>query len=198
MKGTLFLNGEPPKNPIPVGVKVCCDGAYSYLKKLNISPDVILGDFDSLKKVVEGAIVYPKEKDLTDGEIGVDYLIEKGCDEIVIYGGGGKREDHFLGNLHLLLKCLFKGVKAKMITEYAELFVCNGKARFDAIVGQTISLVPFYGLVHIINGSGLKYPVINVDLPYGSTLGISNVAKANTVEFEVDSGVLLVCKVIKE
>ena len=105
MKGILLLNGEPYDGEIDdtSAVVVCCDGAYEWAKnKVRIDKNV--GDFDSLKYIPTPAPeeIYPAEKDYTDGEIALKKLIALGVDEIEIYGGGGGREDHFLGNLQLL------------------------------------------------------------------------------------------------
>ena len=56
------------------------------------------------------------------------------------------------------------------------IFAGTGRIVLDGFEGKTLSIVPFGGNAHIIESSGLKYPLCGLDLVYGSTRGISNVA----------------------
>lgn len=194
MKAIILLNGEPYRGEIAAdGATVyCCDGAYDWAKgKVHI--DENLGDFDSLGYLPTPAPkeVFPSEKNYTDGEIALYRAIAAGAEEIEIYGGGGGREDHFLGNLHLLYAALVKGVRATMVTNGARIFAGEGKILLNGIEGKTLSIVPFGGNVHIIESSGLKYPLERLPLVYGSTRGISNIALSDTAHI-VSQGKVLV------
>ncbi|MDE7157958.1 MAG: hypothetical protein K2N74_00120, partial [Clostridiales bacterium] len=122
MKAIILLNGEPYRGEICTdGARVyCCDGAFDWAKG-RVKIDENLGDYDSLAYLPEPrpTEIYPSEKNSTDGEIALFRAMKAGADEIEIYGGGGKREDHFLGNLHLLYAACENGVRAKMITNGA-------------------------------------------------------------------------------
>lgn len=177
MKGILLLNGEPYKGEINTqdAYVVCCDGAYNWAKgKVKINKNV--GDFDSLSCVPEPPPTekYPVEKNFTDAEIAMDVLFGKGVDEIEIYGGGGGREDHFLGNLHLLYLAYQRCVSATMITENSVIFTGNGKVTLRGAKGATFSLLPFGGPVHIMGSTGCKYAYPE-KISYGECRGISNV-----------------------
>lgn len=190
MKGVLLLNGEPYNGKIDDNnaLIVCCDGAYEWAKgKLRIDKNV--GDFDSLGYMPTPAPeeIYPAEKDYTDGEIALKKLIACGVDEIEIYGGGGGREDHFLGNLQLLYSAHKQGVKIKMITERSEIFPASGKVEFKGLTGKTVSVLPFGGKAHIMGSTGLKYPEPPV-LNYGECVGISNVVQSDSAGLEVREG----------
>lgn len=179
MKAILLLNGEPYRGRInAANARVyCCDGAYEWAKgKVRI--DENLGDYDSLSYIPAPAPeeIYPSEKNDTDGEIALKRAIAAGATEIEIFGGGGAREDHFLGNLHLLYAAFECGVRAEMITNYARIFVSSGRVEINGCLGKTLSIVPFGGNAHIMESGGLKYPLENLDLRYGSTRGISNIA----------------------
>lgn len=109
MKGIILLNGEPYAGDIGKkegDIVLAADGALAWAKD-KIGIDITAGDFDSLGYVPANSVVYPSEKNFTDGEIALDLLIGKGCREIEIYGGGGKREDHFFGNLQLCTRRTF-------------------------------------------------------------------------------------------
>ena len=195
MRAIILLNGEPYEGKIDdKDARVyCCDGAYRWAKgKLRI--DETLGDFDSLDYIPDPPPkeIYPSEKDMTDGEIALNRAIEDGATEIEIYGGGGKREDHFLGNLHLLYAAHKRGVHAAMFTNYSVLFLAEGECAFCWKRGTTVSIVPFGGDAHIIKSSGLYYPLKDLWLRYGSTRGISNVVEDGEEANFFSEGVVLV------
>ena len=109
MKAVILLNGEPYRGEIDASAARvwCCDGASEWAKD-RVRIDENLGDYDSLSYMPDPppAEVYPSEKNYTDGELALMRAIAAGADEIEFYGGGGGREDHFLGNLHLLYAAL--------------------------------------------------------------------------------------------
>ena len=179
MKAIILLNGEPYRGQINAeNARVyCCDGAYEWAKG-KVKIDENLGDYDSLSYIPTPAPqeIYPSEKNYTDGEIALNRAIAAGATEIEIYGGGGAREDHFLGNLHLLYHAFEQGVKAEMITNFSRIFLSTWKVEINGCKGKTLSIIPFGGNAHIMKSGGLKYPLENLDLRYGSTRGISNIA----------------------
>lgn len=193
-KAILLLNGEPYEGEIDAeNAKVyCCDGAYRWAQgKVRIDENV--GDFDSLDvpPIPVPKEIYPAEKNMTDGEIALFRAIEEGAKEITIYGGGGKREDHFLGNVALLYAAHARGVKAEMITAHSRIFVAEGDTPLNGLNGKTVSLFPFFGEAHIIESRGLKYPLSPLTLPLGSTRGISNVVIKNEAGFVSENAVLV-------
>lgn len=190
MRGILLLNGEPYSGKIDAkdAYVVCCDGAYEWAKD-RVRIDENVGDFDSLSYVPDPPPkeIYPSEKDFTDGEIALFRLIDAGFSPIEIYGGGGGREDHFLGNLHLLYAADARGVSARMITEYSEIFIGKNRVELNGLKGVTFSVLPFGGALHIMESTGLKYaepPVIN----YGQCIGVSNVVNGDTAGFVIAGG----------
>ncbi|MDE6273757.1 MAG: thiamine diphosphokinase [Clostridiales bacterium] len=194
MKAVILLNGEPHAREIDgeSAYVICCDGAYDWAKD-RVKIDENLGDFDSLGYVPNPPprTVYPAEKNATDGEIALDRAIELGAEEIVIYGGGGKREDHFLGNLHLLYAAHKRGVRASMVTNGALIYIGEGEISIDGFYKKTLSIVPFGGDAHIMESRGLKYPLHDLWLRYGSTRGISNIAEGDRASIFAEGVVLI-------
>lgn len=194
----ILLNGEPYRGEICAdnAYVICCDGAYTWAKN-KVRIDENLGDFDSLSEIPFPVPqnVYPAEKNETDGELAIDRVLDMGATDVIIYGGGGKREDHFLGNLHLLYKALKGGIlNAVMKLNGAEISLCGkGKHGFLCKKGQTVSLLPFGGGAHIMDMWGLKYSAEDLRLSYGSTRGISNVTACDEdFSFRVGKGYVLV------
>lgn len=194
MKGIILLNGEPYNSNIPKkdgDFTVCCDGAYNWAKG-KIEIDLVLGDFDSLKIPPEGALIYPAQKDKTDGEIAALYLLSKGCKEIEIYGGGGLREDHFLGNLSLLYLISKRGAAAEMINNKSIITLVKGRYAASAKAGDILSVVPFTDKVHINESVGLQYSLKGLTLYKWSTRGISNVLTKDNFYIDVGNGTALI------
>lgn len=190
MKGILLLNGEPYTGEIDAenAVTYCCDGAYAWAKgKVRI--DKTIGDFDSLPYVPDPAPeeIYPSEKDFTDGEIALFKMINAGITDIEIYGGGGRREDHFFGNLHLLYHAHLRGAKARLITETSFITATSGTFHFKNLKGKTISVLPFGGKVHIMDSKGLKYSYPD-SLSYGECRGISNIVNEEDAYIKIADG----------
>ena len=92
---------------------ICADGGIRYFKQSRIIPDLVIGDLDSATEdevawIYEKAISieqYPMEKDATDMELCIKYLVNNGYNDIVILGGIGTRLDHTLANLCLGICC---------------------------------------------------------------------------------------------
>ena len=193
MKGILLLNGEPYQGDINAdGALVhCCDGAYSWAKG-RVRIDKNVGDFDSLNETPypEPEEIYPAEKDYTDGEIALQKMLAAGIDDIEIYGGGGGREDHFLGNLQLLYFAHIAGAKCKLITQNSIIFPASGKINFGKYLKKTVSVLPFGGSLHIMDSRGLKYAYPKT-IGYGQCRGISNIVEEDGAYLTV-KGVALV------
>lgn len=190
MRGILLLNGDPYEGEIDDrdALVVCCDGAYAWAHgKVRIDKNV--GDFDSLPYMPDPLpeVVYPTEKDYTDGELAMSKLLQSGADEIEIYGGDGGREDHFFGNIHLLLMAKKRGADAVMVTSRSHIFVASGRTRLDGIAGKTLSVLPFSAPAHIMGSAGLKYPYPPV-LEYGRCIGLSNIAVSDSAYIDVAEG----------
>lgn len=194
MKGILLLNGEPYLGEIDCSdaAVYCCDGAYDWAKgKARIDKNI--GDFDSLGYVPEPPPeeVYPAEKDFTDGEIALKKLLALGVTELEIYGGGGGREDHFLGNLQLLYAAERAGVKSVMRNNAADIYVREGAFSAEGLAGATLSVLPFFEKTHIIESAGFKYGYPE-SLSAGECRGISNVVTSDSAYLSLRGFALII------
>ncbi len=189
-KAVLLLNGAPYNGDIDCeGCAVyCCDGAYSWAKG-RVRIDKNIGDFDSLDEAPYPAPeeIYPSEKNFTDGEIAIQKILADGADDITIYGAFGGREDHFLGNLHLLLRASRGGAAVRMISEDTLIFPAGGRTELGEYVGKTVSVFPFSAAAHIIGSAGLKYAYPQ-RLCYGECRGVSNIVESGDAYLEVAEG----------
>ncbi len=192
MEYIIVLNGEKIED-LQINSEdfvICADGALEFLNKKNITPNLIVGDFDSLGFVPENAILYPTDKDLTDGEIALIKAKEIGAKRVKITCAGGFRDDHFLGNLALLEIADNIGIFAVIETQYSEIYLVNDSIKIDTLKNTFISLIALEKSI-IAYSKGLKYEYDNTKLVRASTLGISNVAISDNIEIKVESGKVL-------
>ena len=95
---------------------IAADGGLRHTEKLGLQPDIILGDFDSLGYVPEGAAVYPVEKDDTDSMLAIKQGLAQGCDTFYLYGAlDGKRLEHTVANFQALQYLADHGAKGYLV-----------------------------------------------------------------------------------
>lgn len=183
---------------------VCADSGLDTADRLSLDVDYAMGDFDSVRKEVyqkyqqsqTAFVSYPPEKDATDMQIVLDWAVEQGAEEIHILGATGKRLDHFLGNVNILMIPLQKGIRTYIVDPYNRLYLVKKKASFEreTVFGKYISLLPLTEKVTNVYLKGLKYELHGADLEIGNSLGVSNeLAKdCMTAELTFEDGILIV------
>ena len=184
------------------GLIICADGGAAHLRRFEIDPTILLGDFDSIsdsdyKYFQEHGVEivkFPAEKDMTDTEIAVELAMERGCDSIVIIGGVGTRLDHSLSNIFLLKRMLDKDVKGIVANEFNEITLISDRIRIKREVGIKVSLLPVSEKVCGVTTKGLYYPLKDADIEIGSTWGVSNEFVDDMAEVTINKGLLLVIK----
>lgn len=179
---------------------LCADGGARYAHALGLAPDLIIGDMDSLDDELlrafkeKGVAVapYPVRKDETDTQLALIQALAMNPEEILIFGAMGKRLDHTLANLGLLMMGLEKGVPIKLLDEGCEVFVMAGTATVSGEKGQTISIFPWGGEARGITLEGFEYPLEDATMTLARPCGISNRLTAESGRIKVDEGCLLV------
>lgn len=182
---------------------IAVDKGLEVLDKLNINPDYIVGDFDSIdksvfKKYENGKFEIIKLnpiKDLTDTNEGINLAIEKGSDEVYVLGGIGSRIDHTIGNIHVLKEALDKDVICRIIDENNEIELINKRTILDMDNNfKYISLIPLTTKVTGVTLKGFKYEIENQDLEIGKSLGISNEQIEEKASIDLKEGILILIK----
>ena len=172
---------------------IACDGGYNNCKKLNIKPDLILGDFDSLQEFeFNNSIKFPKEKDKSDFELAIDYGFEKGFKDFEIWGAIGKRLDHTLFNISLLLRIKKVGGNAIIYHPPYIVFIIDKEYNFGVRNSGFVSLYPLTSEIKGLTIKGMKYELNEKDIYLGSTETLSNefIGKESFVNFK--EGIILV------
>ena len=173
---------------------IAADGGLKHTQGLGIRPDVILGDFDSLGFVPEGAEVFPVEKDDTDAMLSVRRGLDRGYRRFVIYGGlDGERLDHTLANFQTLQYLADRDAAGYLVGKrYLATVVKNGKLSFPAGAEGILSVFCLGPDAKEVTLTGLQYPLENGVLTSGFPLGVSNHFVGEKAEISVKNGSLFV------
>ncbi len=109
---------------------VCCDGGLMHREGLGLTPDLIVGDFDSHENPMLNieTITLPREKDDTDSVFGVRTAVERGYRDFLLVGVTGGRLDHTLGNLSILLKLDSLGCRALIVDDDSDMEIVSKDA----------------------------------------------------------------------
>jgi thiamine pyrophosphokinase len=208
---TIFAAGEITNRhllkllPSPENIIIAADGGSRHCAALNLTPDVLIGDLDSLSAPeVENLqasgvriIRHPRRKDFTDLELALQFACQEGAEQIHIYAALGQRWDQTLANLMLIAAPEFANCPIYLLDGNQTIFLVRGNSTLEipGQPGDTISLIPIGGDVHGITTHGLEYPLKNESLFFGKTRGVSNVIDSSPAKITKEEG-FLVCTVI--
>ena len=197
MECVIFCAAEFDRLARPLGKDawvIAADGGLKHTRNLGITPNEIIGDFDSLGYTPEGANVFPVEKDDTDAMLAVRRGLQRGCREFLIYGGlDGPRLDHTVANIQTLQFLADRGAVGYLIGSAAIVTVVkNGAIRFPAGTRGTISVFCMGADAAGVTERGLYYGLERGTLTSGFPLGVSNHFTGAESEISVEDGSLLV------
>jgi len=195
----ILADGSFPKHEIPLNILhnaphiICCDGAARSLIEYGLEPKAIVGDCDSLTPEIynkySDRIFKDTEQETNDLTKAVKWCSERGYDNIVILGATGKREDHTLGNISLLIEYT-QYINVKMITDTGIFYPVTKSKRFKSSPGQQVSVFSINPDTEITL-TGLLYPLKKRQIRnwWQATL---NEATGDHFELEFEKGSVIV------
>ncbi|GHV22052.1 thiamine pyrophosphokinase [Spirochaetia bacterium] len=201
LNGLAFIGGEGPdaktcaELALGAGLIAAADAGLILAHNAGIRPAIIAGDMDSidnleiLKGYNSGCIItYPHDKDLTDTEIVINLLLEKGCTAITIAGGGGGRMDHIFA-----LRDVFEREKkiTRWVTASEDIYKVCGNFTASVQSGATVSVFPCGDPPWKAASKGLKWPLDNVAWKR-NFFGISNTALSDEISIIAEKGAFIV------
>ena len=173
---------------------IAADAGLTHLERQGITPDWIVGDFDSLGYTPEDSTVFPVEKDDTDAMLAVRKGLELGYREFYLYGSlDGPRLDHTVANFQTLQFLCDHGACGYLIgKDYIVTAVKDGSLGFSAGCTGIFSVFCMGTDASGVNILGGKYRAENAVLSAGFPLGVSNHFQGDPVTVSVEQGSLLV------
>ncbi|MBQ3000592.1 MAG: thiamine diphosphokinase [Oscillospiraceae bacterium] len=172
---------------------IAADGGLKHTEKLGITPNAVIGDFDSLGYTPQDATIFPVEKDDTDSVLAIRKALSLGYRELLLYGAlDGPRLDHTLANLQTLQFLADRGGVGYLVGEkYIATTLKNSALTFPKEAAGILSVFCMGQDAQGVTLTGLKYPLTDGVLSAGFPLGVSNHFIGEKATISVNNGSLL-------
>jgi len=203
-RAVVLCSGPPPEPGLlhywlhGAELFVCTDAAGHPYDDLPRTPDVVIGDFDSLAgRLLDGKkgprYLQVVDQYTTDSEKALLFLADQGFDEVVLLGAAGWRIDHTLFNCSLLERFSDRMRICLVGEETDTIRVGPGEHHdWDLPEGMGFSLVPLTGRATGVTVEGAEYPLLGDTLEVGGPATISNRIAMSPLLLTVQEGALLV------
>jgi thiamine pyrophosphokinase len=165
-------------------------------------PTIVLGDFDSISaSELQDAraahvplVEYPSDKDVTDAEIALQYIVDEKCESLLLISGGGDRLDHLLSLLHALCNESLEGLRRCAVIGDTRIDIVTPVWPLDLSVdfGQLVSLVPLTQDAIGVSATGLRWVLQHDTLRVAESRGVSNVTNEGRITVSVENGCIAV------
>ncbi len=183
---------------------IAVDGGYLYSKLLNITPDLIVGDFDSVSEAEKEELSGIKEtdrerivelnpcKDDTDTLAALRIGLEKGYRNFHIYGAMGGRLEHTIANIQCLHFLKNNGAKGYIMDESCMMtLIQNETVTFHKEMEGFLSLFSLNEKAKGVTITNMKYPLDKAEVTNDFPIGISNEFVGEAGVVTVEEGTLL-------
>ena len=170
--------GDFPTHSLPLELLhkqtrlVCCDGAVNQCMDQHIQPWRVVGDGDSIspeaRSFFHEIIRTNPDQETNDQTKAVEYLAAKGFRKMAILAATGRREDHTLGNISLLIEYMRQGLDVRMYTDYGVFIACQDTCTFQSPIGSAVSIFSFG--TEGMTSEGLAYPLYDFKSWWQGTL----------------------------
>lgn len=200
VNGDLHLSPQLLQQSKNADYIIAADGGAKHCVPLQLTPDILIGDLDSISgpllKEFQNAGVeiqqYPVRKNATDLELAIDHAIAIGATKIFFAGMLGGRWDMSLANIFLLAHDKYKDIRFLLSGDNCVMHILHpGTHALTTQMGQRVSLLPLKGDGENISLTGFEYPLDQQTIPFGSSIGVSNVTVGTKVQIEHTGGILL-------
>lgn len=176
---------------------ICCDGAIGHLETIGYKPNIIIGDGDSIppekRKKYETIFIENRDTDYSDLHKTIHYCIEHDYFSVAILGATGKREDHELANLSLLIT-YGNTINLAIFTNYGIFTPIFSEQTFNSFAGQQVSIFNFSAAK--VTFQQLKFPVTKRKFVHFWE-GSLNESLADTFTIMLHGGKLLIYRAYK-
>jgi len=188
------------KRKIDPQIVIAVNGGTNKAVKAKIKPDIIIGDTDSLKLpsriqkstlnlIKKNIIKHPKDKDQSDLELAINFINSNYKNfTLFCFGVIGSRIDHSLSNIYSISKV----ERNFIVLTNQTMTILNSNRSIKNIVKSTkVSVISLNVPYSIVSMSGLKYSG-TYEIPFLSSLGISNMTQSDENKIECKEGKIIV------
>lgn len=200
----MVLNGDPDQlrhhvKPERYEFMLAIDGALDSLRALDIMPDAVTGDFDSVSEEAlswarqrDVHVDHRPEQDTTDVEKGLNYLREREYGRVDVAGAGGTRLDHRLAGLETLARHADR-MRLRLLDRVAVGHFLAGpdELRLPGMVDHTCSVLPLFP-AEGVTMEGFRWPLRDQDMGAGLVGSYSNEITGDPAKVSLEQGCVLV------
>lgn len=200
MRALIICNGFPPPFSLlsaeaeQADLIIGADGGGNILLSYKITPHIVIGDMDSFRQPPGGNIptLFDADQETNDLEKALDYAVEQKATSCTVLGAFGKRLDHSLKNLSVMMRYYRQFDELVLKDEYQRAYMVGDYFEAQAKPGTIVSLFPITGRVSGIVTEGLKYALHGEALINGERDGTSNETLSEAFSIRIGEGKLLV------
>ncbi len=208
MQRCVIVGGAEIRNPefikkqlLPDDYIIICDSGLMHLSPLGLTPDLIIGDFDSHQRpsLPCEIIVLPVEKDDTDTVYAIKEAVRRGFESFLLLGVSGGRLDHTLVNVSALLMLHERGLHAVLADDYSLMEIVGKSPVFVKGDCPYFSLLAISGPARGVTIRGAKYCLENAEILPSYQYGTGNeVLSGEKAEISVQDGCLLLMRIFRD
>ena len=184
------------KNILTDDFIICADSGFDIATECGFTPDLLIGDFDSIKAVPTNVskITLPVEKDVTDTVAAFNEGVKLGFNKFVLFGGTGGRFEHTLANISLMANASKSGITFEIIdNKHIFRSITNSSIKIKRKDNQQVSVFAFGDRAFGVTLKGFHYPLWDYTLdPFNGALGTSNDIVEDFGEISVLNGTLII------
>ena len=180
---------------------IACDSGIESCKDIGVTPNLIVGDFDSHKKPDTDIeiITLPMAKDDTDTMFATKEAVKRGFSEVVLLGVVGDRIDHTLANVYILSYLQDEGVNGMIVDDFSEMLIISKNGQNISRISDNysfFSLLCLEGKVEGVTIKNAKFPLENGIITPNHQYATSNeVLPGEVAEVSIEKGSALLVKV---
>ena len=173
---------------------IACDRGYLHARKMDITPDLIIGDFDSAP-YPDGSIPvesYPAHKDDTDTMLAIRKVLSMHYSDITIACAFGGRLDHTYANIQAAAYAAEHGTSVRICGNDTDAWVfCDQTLRFPRRTGYSLSVFSISNSCNVTI-TGAEYECSATLIRNTFPIGISNNWKEDQISVTAHNGILMV------
>ena len=182
---------------------VAIDGGCRFFVAASMTPDVIIGDLDSISSIPSQfhkkskLLTYPRDKNKTDLQLALEYCVSEKARAVDIVSPGIGEVDHLLGNVMLLglfdkLSAVSTKPTVRIVgADYEILWIHDSRRSFSDCVGDRLSVVPMSAAVRL-TCRGMEFTADRVRIARGHSHGLRNRITRRRASVEIEGQALVV------